>query len=497
MGPYVPSILPIVVIDDEPSVVQALETVLAQNGFEHVITTTRANELFAILRREEVGVVLLDLRMPDISGEALLSQSVAAFPEVPVIVVTGTSDVDVAVDCMQRGAFDFITKPIEPRRLIPSVRRAIELRELRREFTAIAQGLLYGEIQNPEAFSGIVTNNPTMLRLLHYAEIIAKTPKPVLITGETGTGKELLARGIHKASGRAGKFVAINVSGLEDHAFSDTLFGHTRGAYTGADEARSGLIERAQNGTLFLDEIGDLAPPSQLKLLRLIEEHEYYPLGSDFPKQTNARFIVATNRDLNTLQETGAFRKDLYYRLQTHEIHLPPLRERLDDLALLLDHFLKKAAETLGKTLPESSPQVLRVLESYDFPGNVRELEAMAFDAVSRHENGPLTVDFFRRRKSSSFPQTVPEAPKEVPQEANPFARWDNLPTLQELKGLLIREALRRANNNHSIAARILGISRPTLISHVKADRRTGRTLSGSTHLRGLFTGESKPNGAE
>jgi len=245
--------LPVVVVDDEPSVLTALETVLKHNGFTNVVACGKPSDLTEVLHCDEVGAVLLDLRMPEISGEELLSRTVAEFPEIPVIIVTGASEVEVAVDCMHRGAFDFITKPIDPKRLIPSVRRALEIRELRREFAAVAQGLLYGEIQNPEAFSTIVTNNPAMLRLLQYAEIVAKTPKPVLITGETGTGKELLARGIHKASGRTGQFVAVNVSGLEDHAFSDTLFGHMRGAFTGADEVRSGLIERAQHGTLFLD----------------------------------------------------------------------------------------------------------------------------------------------------------------------------------------------------------------------------------------------------
>ncbi|HOJ32967.1 MAG TPA: sigma-54 dependent transcriptional regulator [Candidatus Hydrogenedentes bacterium] len=469
MGPYLPSSLPVLLVDDDPNTLKAFQTVLEQNGIGRVLTALNARHAEDILRREEIGAMLLDLRMPEVSGEELLSRTVAEFPEIPVIIVTGSAEIDVAVDCMRRGAFDFIVKPVDPSRLMPSLRRALELRELRNEFTAVAQGLLYGTIQNVDAFASIVTNNPVMLRLLQYAEIIAKTPKPVLITGETGVGKDVLARAIHAASGRAGDFVAVNVGGLEDTTFSDTLFGHVRGAYTGADEVRAGLIERAQHGTLFLDEIGDLAPASQLKLLRLIEEHEYYPLGSDFSKVTDARFICATNQDLEELQKAGRFRKDLYYRLKTHEIALPPLRERLDDLPLLLEYFIQKSAKALGKEPPIVSPQVFEALESYDFPGNVRELEALVYDAVSRHTGEMLSVESFplhvraglRSNRRKLFGRQA---------EANPLSDWVRLPTLHEMQHLLIHEALRRTRNNRTLAARLLGISRPTLLSHLKDD---------------------------
>lgn len=472
MGPYLPPLLPVLLVDDDPNTLKAFQQILEESGIRRVLTALDARRAEEILRQQEIGVMLLDLRMPEVSGEELLSRTVSEFPEIPVIIVTGSSEIDVAVECMRRGAFDFIVKPVEPNRLIASLRRALELRDLRNEFVGVAQGLLYGTIQNVDAFAPIVTNNPVMLRLLQYAEIIAKTPKPVLITGETGVGKDVLARAIHAASGRKGGFVAINVGGLEDTTFSDTLFGHMRGAYTGADEARAGLIEQAQHGTLFLDEIGDLAPVSQLKLLRLIEEHEYYPLGSDFPKVTDARFICATNQNLEELQKAGKFRKDLYYRLKTHEVALPPLRERVDDLPLLLEYFIQKSADTLGKEPPIASSKVFEVLENYDFPGNVRELEALVFDAVSRHTGGMLSAE--------SFPPHVRAGLKSGHRRrfsgqmgTNPLSDWVRLPTLHEMEHLLIQEALRRTRNNRTLAARLLGISRPTLLNHLKDDVQT------------------------
>ena len=238
------------------------------------------------------------------------------------------------------------------------------------------------------AFAEIVTQNPTMHALFRYVEAIARSPQPVLITGETGTGKELMARAVHRLAAPRGDFVAVNVAGLDDQVFSDTLFGHTRGAFTGADRPREGLITRAEDGTLFLDEIGDLAAVSQVKLLRLLQEGTYYPLGADRPRQSRARVVVATNRDVVQDVQAGTFRKDLYYRLRAHHVQLPPLRARRDDLALLVTHCLAKAATALHKPVPTPPLALYQLLHTYTFPGNVRELEAMVFDAVARHQGG-------------------------------------------------------------------------------------------------------------
>ncbi len=255
------------------------------------------------------------------------------------------------------------------------------------------------------------------------------------------------------------------MAGLDDAVFSDTLFGHMRGAFTGADQTRRGMIEEAADGTLFLDEIGDLSIASQVKLLRLLQEGEYFPLGSDRPKRLKARVVVATHQNLLLKQENGSFRRDLYYRLCTHMVHVPPLRERKGDLAPLLDHFLEEAARSLGKKKPTPPRELLQLLATYSFPGNVRELKALVYNAVSVHRDRVLSMD--------TFLKTVvrPEAklnPPAISAERNLFAGLEHLPTFGEAAELLVEEAMSRANGNQTIAARLLGISQPALSKRLK-----------------------------
>src|SRR5208337_1306452 len=256
--------------------------------------------------------------------------------------------------------------------------------------------------RNP-AFSGSATGEPRMRQLMGYAEAIAKSAHPVLVTGETGVGKELFSRAVHELSGRKGVLVAINAAGLDDALFADLLFGHRKGAYTGADSDLEGLIDKARDGTLFLDEIGDLSPASQLKLLRVIETGEYFPLGSDLMRRGRARFIVATNRDLDAVVGTSHFRRDLYYRLRAHRIRIPPLRERLGDLPLLVERFIASAAAELGKKPPTAPPELYPLLRSYDFPGNVRELQSMVFEAVNAERSGSLPLSVFREAIGTAY----------------------------------------------------------------------------------------------
>ncbi len=236
--------------------------------------------------------------MPYISGDELLSRIVGDFPEIPVIVITGNSEVDRAVRCMKTGSFDYMVKPVEKSRLISVVKHAIEIRRLQNENKLLKEHILSGKLKNPEAFSEIITQNRSMMGLFQYAESIARSFQPVLITGETGVGKELMAGAIHKLSGRKGHLVTVNAAGIDDNQFSDVLFGHVRGTFTGADKARKGLVETADEGTLFLDEICDVSPHSQIKLLWLLQEREYLPLGADLPKISDVKIVVATNRDL-------------------------------------------------------------------------------------------------------------------------------------------------------------------------------------------------------
>jgi DNA-binding NtrC family response regulator len=300
---------------------------------------------------------------------------------------------------------------------------------------------------------------------------VADTSLPVLITGETGTGKELFARALHRVSGKPGKFICVNVAGVDDTLFSDTLFGHRRGAFTGADRDRSGLIEEAENGTLFLDEIGDLGMESQVKLLRLLQEHTYYPLGSDILKRSGARIAAATNRDLCSLQQDGGFRKDLFYRLCTHRVHIPPLRERRDDIPILVEYLLEKAAAEMDRRKPTVPRELFVLLNTHPFPGNVRELEGMICDAVSRHHSGVLSLESFREKIGVPMERLVDTASTAnlhtFSLSNNTLVFPEELPTLRELEDTLIAEALRRAEGNQSIAARLLGISRTTLNSRL------------------------------
>jgi len=307
-----------------------------------------------------------------------------------------------------------------------------------------------------------------MRSIFQYIESISVSPQPILITGETGVGKELVSKAIHRLSQRKGAFVPVNVAGLDDNVFADTLFGHKKGAFTGADQARNGLVEQASGGTLFLDEIGDLSPVSQVKLLRLLQDGEYFPLGSDVGKRSDARVVVATNQNIQALQESGKFRKDLYYRLCCHQIHLPPLRERREDLPVLLDHFIEKASETLGKKKPTPPGELLALLSTYGFPGNVRELQSIILDAVSSHKSGKLSMEGFKSYLRQKQP-TLEADPKHLSQGERFLVSFSEpLPTLKQTEQLLISEAMKRARRNQATAAQLLGITRQALNKRLK-----------------------------
>lgn len=456
------------IVDDEPSILLAIDTTLQMAGLSNTITCQDSRRVMGILADTPIEAMLLDLNMPNVDGHRLLDDVRREYPDVPVIIVTGAVDVETAVRCIKAGAFDYIVKPEEAERLITAVNRAVSFNELKRENQSLRRHMLHNDLENPEAFSRIITGNKEMLTIFQYVESIATTSQPVLIRGKTGVGKELIARTIHQLSGLKGEFVAVNAAGLDDTVFSDTLFGHVKGAFTGADTPRCGLIEQARDGTLFLDEIGDLTQASQVKLLRLLQEGEYLPLGSDEPKLANARIIAATNQNLATLQQTGGFRKDLNYRLRTHRIYIPPLRERLDDIPLLLAHFLENAASRLDKPTPSVPNELISLLKTYGYPGNVRELESMIFDAVSRHRSGVLTLDSFKshiaREQSAGTPSPAsPDADAHLL-----IAFSEKLPTIKQATRLLVEEAMRRSHGNQSVAARILGISQQALSKRLK-----------------------------
>ena len=468
MKPAVYPPLPVMLIDDEPQALNSFENVLRSVRINHFLKCQDSREVLPLLQAQPPEVILLDLRMPHVSGEELLSTLRQEHPELPVIIVTAANEVETAVACMKAGAFDYLVKPVEKSRLISGVMRAIELCELRRENSLLKDRVLSGRLTHPESFSDIVTRSSAMHAVFQYIEAVAVSPQPVVITGETGVGKEMIARAVHRLSGRSGSYVSVNIAGLDDNMFADTLFGHKRGAFTGADSPRRGLLEQASGGTLFLDEIGDLGIEAQVKLLRLLQEGEYFPLGSDIAKRSDARIVAATNQNLHELRDSGRFRKDLYYRLCSHHVHLPPLRERREDLPILIDHFLEKTAEALKKKRPTPPEELVVLLSSYHFPGNIRELEAMTWDAVSYHKFGKLSLDVFRKHIGQSLPGGDSKRhPSQL--HLQPLIRFtDQLPTLKQAEQLLIDEAMQRSEGNQAVAAMHLGITRQALNRRLK-----------------------------
>ena len=462
---------PVLIVDDELKTLEGFSFILKMAGIDHIICLQDSREVMPLIEKKPIEVVLLDLSMPIVSGEELLDEITNRFPDIPIIIVTGNDEIDIAVKCMQKGASDYILKPVEESRLIGSVKKAIKLQELRKENRSLKQKIFLQKLDHPEAFYHIITKNEKMKSVFQYMEAIKKTSEPILITGETGTGKELVARAFHTLSGRSGKLVSVNVGGLDDQMFSDTLFGHRKGAFTDAVQDRPGFIESATSGTLFLDEIGDLSMQSQIKLLRLLQEKEYYPLGNDEPRYSDALIIAATNKSINQLQEEGKFRKDLFYRLDVHHISLPPLRERLDDLPLLVDHFLTEAAKSLAKKKPTVPPELYSLLATYHFPGNIRELRSMVFKAVSIHIAKVLSLDSFRTHirdnRGAKAQKTVSAAPSSYPSWLlDPPA--DSFPTLKQAQKMLIQMAMNRAGNSQSVAAHLLGITPQALSKRLK-----------------------------
>lgn len=456
----------ILLVDDEPDWLYSMSISLERAGITNILTCSDSRQALQILTDNRVGIVLLDLTMPYLSGEELLCRIAEEHPEVTVIIISGLNQLETAVNCMRSGAFDYYVKTSEEQRIVKGVLRAAREQELQRENLEMRRRILYDRLEQPEAFGAIVTGDKGMRSIFQYIEAVSASSQPILVTGESGVGKELVVRAVHKLSGRKGELVAVNVAGLDDAMVADTLFGHVKGAYTGAGEARSGMVEQAGEGTLFLDEIGDLSLASQVKLLRLLQESEYYPIGSDRPRRMRARVVVATHQDLAARQSAGQFRKDLYYRLRAHHVNIPSLRLRKGDIPLLLDHFLEEASREFNRKKPTLPKELAVLLSTYDFPGNVRELKAMVYDAVSTHQGGVLSMEAFIRAIGERLANAAPEQAADP--AGNPYYGMERLPGFTEAIDLLVGEAVRRAEGNQSIAARLLGVSQSALSKRLK-----------------------------
>lgn len=459
----------VLIIDDEDAWLRNIRLTLQRcvdgKGIVGCNDSRRAEEMVLELRP---ALVVLDVTMPHRDGIAVLTALKHEWPDLPVVMLTGRDQAEIAVQCMKLGAYDYFIKSEEHERIVSSVRQILHTRELESENRRLNAAMFAGGVTNREAFAPILTRSREMQKVFRYLEAIAPSREPVLIVGESGTGKEMLVKALHQICCADAPLVSVNVAGIDEQVFSDTLFGHVKGAFTGAEGARAGLIEEAGRGILFLDEIGDLGPHLQVKLLRLLQEREYEPIGSDTPRRMQARVVLATNQNLEARIHDGRFREDLFYRLRSHMVRVPPLRERNEDLPLLVDSFVEEAAGELQRKSPVVPGELLPLLRNYDFPGNVRELRALIFEAVSRHQRGLLPLGGFRSLLGDSGAEVAVAPADELHFPAN-------LPTLKQISEALIEEALKRSEGNQATAAALLGISRPALTQRLSKKRREAK----------------------
>ncbi len=473
------SYLPVLLVDDDEVACNVMSLTLQEAWIKNVQIICDSRQVLPFLKEHGAALVLLDLFMPHLSGQELLKAIRHEYPGTQVVVISGANELKIAVECMKQGALDYLSKPVEGSRLIACVSNALRINAMQGELLSLKKRLLEDSLEHPDVFAAIKTRSNKMRALFQYAEVVARSQQPILITGETGVGKELIAHAVHSLSQVSGDFISLNVAGLDDATFSDTLFGHKKGAFTGADQAREGLISRAAGGTLFLDEIGDLEERSQIKLLRLLQEGEYYQVGSDLLKKLAAHIVAATNHNLVERVAQKLFRRDLLYRLSTHTIHIPPLRERPEDIPLLLAHFLTEAATDYQKPKPPVSDNLVACLIRYGFPGNVRELKAMVYDAVARYSGGDLIIQPCNRLWDDTEVDSSGGNPVTL-LEQNIETVFGHFPTVDEAEEYLINEALRRTSGNLNLAAAMLGITRQTIANRRRksgvAPEKAGRS---------------------
>jgi DNA-binding NtrC family response regulator len=453
---------PLLLVEDNASVLEATKHLLAHEGWERLETAATGQEALDRVNRKPFSVILFDLGLPDLPGETVFAGLKEKRPETPIIIVTAQNDLDTAVKFMREGAFDYVVKGGEPIRLTSAVDRAFQYYRKSIDLSSLQESLLSSHLKNPEVFADIITANERVKNVLRLAEAVSPSDEAVLITGETGVGKEILARDIHKCSGRAGSFVAFNAGALDEPMFDDTLFGHVKGAFTGADQVRRGFAATADGGTLFLDEVGDLRPQSQVKLLRFLESREYFPLGSDLPRRSSARVIAATNVDLSLLVERGSFRKDLLYRLSSFHLVLPPLRERPEDIPLIGRHLLKTLDDEGGRTTLLTS-EAWDILTSLPFSGNVRELRQVLLRSKMASPDG--TVD---RALLEALGYRASASPHHG---GNGVLFPETLPTVREVIEALIREALHRSGGKQNAAGALIGLSPQAMSKRVRSHK--------------------------
>ena len=436
----------ILIVDDEKSLLDLLSRVFTKEGYR-VETTTSAARAIEIIEKEDLDVLIADIRLPEMSGMEILKRCREIRPDVPVIMITAYGNMKQAIEALKMGALDYIIKPFDIEELKITVAKGMEKRRLEQENL-----LLKREMRERYSFENMIGKSRAMQEIFALIEKIAGTDSTVLITGESGTGKEMAARAIHVLSRRSDRpFVSINCAALPENLLESELFGHVKGAFTGAVSDKKGMFEVAQHGTLFLDEVGEMSPWTQVKLLRALQEKRIRRVGGTEEIAVDVRIIAATNQDLKKRIEEGKFREELYYRLNVISFEMPPLRRRVEDIPLLVNHFLQKYCQQMGKKMKRVSPEAMSLLEMYHWPGNVRELENVIERVVAIEDRETITP--------ASLPPeiTMPVKKEETQILFNPgFNLMDHL---DDIARKYLRQALMAANWNMRQAASLLGIS--------------------------------------
>ncbi len=440
---------PVLVVDDDEGLLLSIKATLVSSGLPEPALISDSRNVMALMNKHHFQLVLLDLMMPHLNGIGVLEKIKREFPDSECVVVSANDEVATAVEAMSLGASDYLVKPLNSEKLIAMVNRSLEKYILQDELARFGGKKVFSELKNPQAFADMVAEDESMALIFHQVEAVANTDYSVVINGESGTGKEMLARVIHRISNRSkAPFFAVNMASFSKTIFEDEFFGHAKGAYTDASTDRRGFFEAAHGGTLFLDEITELDPSLQAKLLRVIEEREFYRLGSTEIRNVDVRIIAATNRDINEEIIKNNFRADLFYRINMYNIKIPPLRERKDDILPLAKHFLKIHTTANSKKIQGLAPDLAQRLLQSSFLGNVRELQNIIAGAVLLERGKMLTLASAR----NLLPYDGPERRKNV-----------ELLTLDELERRHIKRVLEITSGNRPKAAKILGINVSTV----------------------------------
>jgi DNA-binding NtrC family response regulator len=442
------------VVDDDEGLLLSIKATLVSSGLPEPALVSDSRRVMDLVREYDFQLILLDLMMPHLSGMEVLQEIKENSPQVECVIVSAIDDVTSAVKAMSLGASDYLVKPLNSDKLVALVNRTLEKHSVQHELQRLGSKKVFSNLKNPEAFADIIAEDEAMALIFHQVEAVAGTDYSVVISGESGTGKEMLARVIHQLSNRShAPFYAVNMASFSKTIFEDEFFGHAKGAYTDAGSDKMGFFEAAHGGTLFLDEITELDPSLQGKLLRVIEERELYRLGSTEVRNVDVRIIAATNRDINEEIVRGAFRADLYYRINMYNIKVLPLRERQRDILPIARHFLKIHADINNKKIRSLSPELEQRLMQYSYPGNVRELENIIAAAVLQEKGETITLA-----------STLNLLPYEGPERR----RHVELLTLEELEKRHIEKVLKIAGGNRLKASKILGVNVSTVYRKIE-----------------------------